>query len=182
MTCLRGKGMILGLIVMSSILMPTLWAEAYGVKLSITEIRCGNHLSNYIKLGEFMYKERYKNNRIVDTCIKLFKDSNSELYLKPVKKTDSQNNKMLFELTFNKSVGEKYNLLKYHVCNDDQKLKNKILFQSSSEKSFIILPKKLLANQCTYFWTEISSENVNSIKLSWASGNEKTLKVRKTFQ
>ena len=161
---------------------PTLLAEAYGKNPTITEIRCKNHLSNYIKLGEIMYKERYKNNRIIDSCIKLFKDSNSELYFAPPIIKISQNNDISFELTYKKSIGEKYHLLKYHVCNDEQKSKNKILFKSNSEKSLIVLPKKLLTKQCADFWTEFSSGNVDSIKLSWDNGSEKPLKIRKTFQ
>ncbi|KAF6247464.1 hypothetical protein C6990_03120 [Nitrosopumilus sp. b3] len=182
LACLKGKGIVLGLMLISSIIMPNLLAEAFGEKPTITEIRCKNHLSNYIKLGEVMYKERYKNNRIVDSCIQLFKDSNSELYFNPSIIKVSQNNNMSFELTYNKAIGEKYHLLKYHVCNDEEKSKNKILFQSNSEKSLIVLPKKLLSKQCADFWTEISSGNVDSIKLSWDSGKEKSLKVRKTFQ
>ncbi|MGY5149305.1 MAG: hypothetical protein ACW9W3_04505 [Candidatus Nitrosopumilus sp. bin_68KS] len=182
MAYLKGRGIVLGLMLMSAIIMPNLLAEVYGEKPSITEIRCKNHLSNYIKLGEFIYKERYKNNRIIDSCIMLFKDSNSELYFKPSIIKVSQYNNMSFELTYNKSIGEKYHLLKYHVCNDEQKSKNKILFQSNSEKSLIVLPKKLSSKQCADFWTEISSGSVDSIKLSWDNGNEKSLKVRKIFQ
>ncbi|QLH06829.1 hypothetical protein C5F50_06870 [Nitrosopumilus ureiphilus] len=167
---------------MSSFFIPNLLSEAYGVKLSITEIRCKNHLPNYIKLGEINYKERYKNNRVVDNCIKLFKDSKSGLYFDPSKVIITKNSNTSFKMIYDKLVGEKYHIIKYQVCNNEEKTKQKILFQSSSEKSLIILPKYLAPNQCTYFWTEVVSGNVDSITISWDTGNEKSLKIRKTFR
>jgi len=174
--------MILASILISSILMPTFWAEAYGAKPSITEIRCKNHLINYIKLGEIDYKERYKNNRVVDSCIKLFKDSKSELYFEPSKITNIENKDTLFKITYNKSIGEKYRLLKYQVCNNEEISKNKILFETYFESSLIILPKHLSPNQCTDFWIEVLSKNIGSIKTEWYSGDEKSLKIKKIFR
>ncbi|MDH5416933.1 MAG: hypothetical protein OEW86_02955 [Nitrosopumilus sp.] len=178
---LKQQGVILAILLISSLLAPNLFSETYGDKLSITKIICKAHISNYIKLGELSYKERYKHNRVVDNCIKLFKDKTSELYINTSKSIISENKNTTFKIISDKSIGKKYHLVKYQVCNNEKQSQKTILFQSISEKSLIHLPKPLMSNLCTMFWTKIVSENVDSATVSWATNDLKPLKIRKIF-
>ena len=172
---------VMALLLISSLLAPNYLSEIYGDKLNITEIRCKAHLSNYIKFGELSYKERYKHNRIVDDCIKLFKDKTSELYVDVSKSVVTKNKDTPFKIIYDKSIGKKYHLVKYQVCNNEKQSQKTILYQSVSEQSLILLPKSLMPNQCIMFWTEIVSENTESVKVSWAIDVLKPLKIRKIF-
>ena len=178
---LKKQGVILAILLISSLLVPNLFSETYGDKLSITKIICKAHLSNYIKLGELSYKERYKHNRIADNCIKLFKDKTSELYIDTSKPSIFENENTLFKIIYDKSIGKKYHLVKYQVCNNEKQSQKTILFQSTSEESLIVLPKYLMPNLCTMFWTEIVSENIDSTTVSWVTDDLKPLKIRKIF-
>ena len=173
------------LLLISSLLLPLLIIESHADETSVTEKRCKAHVKNYIKLGETEYKERYKHNSIVDYCIKLFKDPESNLFVElksitvkskqiVVEKKDS-----LFNIITNSKVGEKIHLIKYQVCNNEKESKKKIFFQTNSEKSIILLPKNLSPKLCTIFWIQLASESMDSIKMSWATDDIKIQKIRK---
>jgi hypothetical protein len=179
-SCKRYGG-ILALILISSLFLPNIFSETYGAKSSIVELRCKAHLSNYIKLGEISYKERYKHNRVVNDCIKLFKNPKYAPYFETSSSVIIENKSMPFKLLYDNQIGEKYNIVKYQICNYEKNSQQKILFLSNSESSIIRLPKSVNSGQCTTFWTELISTNVASIKLSWAMDDIKHNKIRKIF-
>ena len=148
-------------------------------KPSIVELRCKHHLTNFIKLGEIGYKIRYQHNRVVDKCIELFKNPQSELYYNTVKMVNNSNS-ILSKILVDKHVGDDFHIVKYQVCNFENESKQKILFKSNIETSLIVLPKALMPKQCTDFWTELKYVDIDSIKISW-DDNVKNLKNRRVF-
>lgn len=172
------RHLVISFIVLT-LFLPSIFSAIYAEKSSITELRCKHHLTNFIKLGESVYKKRYEHNRVVNHCIDLFKDTRSNLYF-DTSKVIPDVNTVSSKLLFDKSIGESFHLVKYKICNFEKESKQKILFNSKYETTIIVLPKSVASGHCAEFWTEINYGNIDSITISW-DDDVKNLKMRRIF-
>jgi hypothetical protein len=149
-----------------------------------TETMCQAIYKSYKQLGKSEFLKKFSGTAYINDCLKLYDDpswtfkgkTDVDKFYSKTKKTDDplkQSTKGTVKLLSKSKIGDSKYVSKVSVCSAKEGIRKPvILIQSDKEKFVGVTSITVPPQQCRDFFTQISSNNPNTIKSTLLEGME----------